>query len=120
MKSELAGVEERILGLLSAATGNILDDEELIDTLAQAKVRRRACMLADMSVYAFWRMYNLSNERTNDGEGLAGPTASPMVPSTSTTMHQRQPRSNLSNATSGQVRRDREACGRSRGYRARD
>jgi hypothetical protein len=29
----------RILELLSASQGNILDDEELIDTLAQAKVR---------------------------------------------------------------------------------
>lgn len=31
----------RILELLSAASGNILDDEELINTLAQAKVRGR-------------------------------------------------------------------------------
>jgi len=39
MKAELVGVEERILALLSAASGNILEDETLIDTLAQAKVR---------------------------------------------------------------------------------
>lgn len=39
MKAELAGLECRILGLLSASSGNILDDEELINTLAQAKVR---------------------------------------------------------------------------------
>jgi hypothetical protein len=38
MKAELAALEGRILGLLSASSGNILDDEELIDTLAQAKV----------------------------------------------------------------------------------
>lgn len=38
MRSELAGVEERILQLLSSSSGNILDDELLIDTLAQAKV----------------------------------------------------------------------------------
>jgi hypothetical protein len=38
MKAELVALERRILGLLSASSGNILDDEELIDTLAQAKV----------------------------------------------------------------------------------
>lgn len=38
MKAELAALEGRILGLLSASSGNILDDEEIIDTLAQAKV----------------------------------------------------------------------------------
>ncbi|KAF8071068.1 Dnah1 [Scenedesmus sp. PABB004] len=38
MKAELAALEGRILGLLSASSGNILDDEELIATLAQAKV----------------------------------------------------------------------------------
>ncbi|WIA31960.1 hypothetical protein OEZ86_002815 [Tetradesmus obliquus] len=38
MKAELAALEGRILGLLSASSGNILDDEELINTLAQAKV----------------------------------------------------------------------------------
>jgi hypothetical protein len=57
MKAELAALEGRILGLLSASSGNILDDEELIDTLAQAKVgvtsmcmcegsRRSKCMSA--------------------------------------------------------------------------
>jgi dynein heavy chain len=40
MKAELAALEGRILGLLSAASGNILDDEELINTLSQAKVRQ--------------------------------------------------------------------------------
>lgn len=40
MKAELAALEGRILSLLSASSGNILDDEELINTLAQAKVRR--------------------------------------------------------------------------------
>jgi dynein heavy chain len=38
MKAELVALEGRILGLLSASSGNILDDEELINTLAQAKV----------------------------------------------------------------------------------
>lgn len=41
MKAELAGLESKILGLLSAASGNILDDGELINTLAQAKVQSR-------------------------------------------------------------------------------
>jgi dynein heavy chain len=42
MKAELAALEGRILGLLSASSGNILEDEELINTLAQAKVRRHS------------------------------------------------------------------------------
>lgn len=46
MKAELAALEGRILGLLSASSGNILEDEELIDTLAQAKVRSSCWPLA--------------------------------------------------------------------------
>ncbi|GLI62391.1 hypothetical protein VaNZ11_005010 [Volvox africanus] len=38
MKKELSDIEDRILALLSASSGNILDDEELINTLAQSKV----------------------------------------------------------------------------------
>ena len=38
MKKELTEIEDKILHLLSNATGNILDDEVLIDTLAQSKV----------------------------------------------------------------------------------
>ena len=38
MKKELTEIEDKILYLLSNATGNILDDEVLIDTLAQSKV----------------------------------------------------------------------------------
>ncbi|KAG2485619.1 hypothetical protein HYH03_015682 [Edaphochlamys debaryana] len=38
MKKELSDIEDRILQLLSASSGNILDDEELINTLAQSKV----------------------------------------------------------------------------------
>jgi len=38
MRADLAALEGRILELLSAAAGDILDDEELIGTLAQAKV----------------------------------------------------------------------------------
>lgn len=42
MKKELSDIEDRILQLLSASSGNILDDEELINTLAQSKVRAGA------------------------------------------------------------------------------
>lgn len=38
MKSELKDVEDKILVMLSNSQGNILDDEELINTLAQSKV----------------------------------------------------------------------------------
>jgi hypothetical protein len=38
MKRQLLELEERILSLLSAAQGNILDDQELVETLAQSKV----------------------------------------------------------------------------------
>lgn len=38
MRRQLVELEERILGLLSAAQGNILEDQELVDTLAQSKV----------------------------------------------------------------------------------
>lgn len=37
MKKELAEIEDRILYMLSHSEGNILDDEELINTLAQSK-----------------------------------------------------------------------------------
>ncbi len=42
MRGELAAIEDRILQLLSASSGNILDDEELINTLAQSKASRGA------------------------------------------------------------------------------
>jgi len=38
MKTQLTEIEDKILRLLSDASGNILDDEVLIDTLAQSKV----------------------------------------------------------------------------------
>ena len=38
MKKELKEIEDKILFLLSNSQGNILDDEELIDTLAKSKV----------------------------------------------------------------------------------
>ena len=41
MKKELQEIESKILSLLSNSKGNILDDENLIETLAQSKVRRR-------------------------------------------------------------------------------
>ncbi len=37
-KAQLKEIEDRILYLLSASTGNILDDEELITTLANSKI----------------------------------------------------------------------------------
>jgi ATP-binding dynein motor region len=42
MKAELKQIEDKILLLLSNSTGNILEDEELINTLAQAKVMRHS------------------------------------------------------------------------------
>jgi hypothetical protein len=38
MKADLAGLESKILELLSNSSGNILEDEALINMLAQAKV----------------------------------------------------------------------------------
>uniref|UniRef100_A0A7S0PNJ6 Dynein heavy chain n=1 Tax=Micromonas pusilla TaxID=38833 RepID=A0A7S0PNJ6_MICPS len=38
MKAQLKDLEDKILYMLSNSTGNILDDEELINTLAQSKV----------------------------------------------------------------------------------
>eukprot|EP00959_Pyramimonas_sp_CCMP1952_P213225 4461314-Pyramimonas_sp.AAC.1 len=38
MKKELKEIEDKILFMLSNAQGNILDDEELINTLAQSKI----------------------------------------------------------------------------------
>jgi len=37
-KAQLKEIEDKILTLLSASTGNILDDEELIDTLSNSKI----------------------------------------------------------------------------------
>jgi dynein heavy chain, axonemal len=39
MKKELKEIEDKILHMLSNSQGNILDDEELINTLAQSKVQ---------------------------------------------------------------------------------
>ncbi len=41
-KAQLKEVEDRILRMLSESTGNILDDEELINTLANSKVTESA------------------------------------------------------------------------------
>lgn len=38
-KASLLEIEDKILRLLYASTGNILDDEELIETLNESKVR---------------------------------------------------------------------------------
>merc|ERR1719394_2430371 len=37
-KAQLKDLEDRILALLSSSTGDILDDEELIETLSNSKV----------------------------------------------------------------------------------
>ena len=42
MKKELKDIEDKILFMLSNSQGNILDDEELINTLAQSKVREHS------------------------------------------------------------------------------
>lgn len=38
-KAQLKGIEDKILYLLYNSKGNILDDEELIETLNESKVR---------------------------------------------------------------------------------
>ena len=43
MKAELSLLEDTILQMLSASQGNILDDEDLINTLAVSKVGFLAC-----------------------------------------------------------------------------
>jgi len=47
MKAELSLLEDTILQMLSASQGNILDDENLINTLAVSKVNTPA--LADVN-----------------------------------------------------------------------
>lgn len=39
-KQQLKNIEDKILQLLFHSTGNILDDEELIETLNESKVER--------------------------------------------------------------------------------
>lgn len=39
-KSQLKAIEDKILKLLFTSKGNILDDEELIETLNESKVRK--------------------------------------------------------------------------------
>lgn len=41
MKEELQEIEDKILKLLSSSQGDILDDEELIDTLASSQSTSR-------------------------------------------------------------------------------
>ena len=47
MAKELKGLEDKILELLSNASGNILDDEELILTLSESKVKSTEIELAE-------------------------------------------------------------------------
>lgn len=47
MRGELIAIEDKILELLSNSEGNILDDETLINTLAQSKVSYTAVFLCN-------------------------------------------------------------------------
>lgn len=44
-KKELKDIEDKILFMLSNSKGNILDDEELINTLSMSKASAMACCL---------------------------------------------------------------------------
>ena len=52
MKKELQEIENKILYMLSNSKGNILDDENLIETLAQSKVRARSLSLSITNLYS--------------------------------------------------------------------
>lgn len=45
MNIQLYGIESQILKLLGESEGNILDNTELIETLAEAKARFPACLI---------------------------------------------------------------------------
>jgi dynein heavy chain len=40
-KNQLQNIEDKVLGLLYVSKGNILDDEALIDTLNESKVKQK-------------------------------------------------------------------------------
>lgn len=50
MKAELSLLEDTILQMLSASQGNILDDENLINTLAVSKVYNAALAVATLAL----------------------------------------------------------------------
>jgi dynein heavy chain len=40
-KNQLKNIEDKVLRMLFASEGNILDDEDLIDTLNESKVKQK-------------------------------------------------------------------------------
>jgi dynein heavy chain len=40
-KNQLQNIEDKVLRMLYASEGNILDDEDLIDTLNESKVKQK-------------------------------------------------------------------------------
>jgi len=62
-KAELQGIENKILQLLSNSTGNILDDEELINTLSESKVKSEAINAAVKEAEATEKEIDATRER---------------------------------------------------------
>lgn len=54
-KAQLKGIEDKILYLLYHSKGNILDDEELIETLNESKVRLSEILFVEKISYLFLR-----------------------------------------------------------------
>lgn len=50
-KQQLLGLEDKVLKLLFNSEGNILDDEELVETLNDAKVNKLIILVRDHNLY---------------------------------------------------------------------
>lgn len=50
-KQQLLGLEDKVLKLLFNSEGNILDDEELVETLNDAKVSKLMILVRDHNLY---------------------------------------------------------------------
>lgn len=50
-KQQLLGLEDKVLKLLFNSEGNILDDEELVETLNDAKVSKLMILVRDHILY---------------------------------------------------------------------
>lgn len=50
-KQQLLGLEDKVLKLLFNSEGNILDDEELVETLNDAKVSKLMVLVRDHILY---------------------------------------------------------------------
>lgn len=50
-KQQLLGLEDKVLKLLFNSEGNILDDEELVETLNDAKVSKLMILMRDHNLY---------------------------------------------------------------------